>query len=57
LIGSGVNLGLQQFVGEFEDLFPGLSVYTFINAILFPFLITLAALAIIRPIIRLVRPR
>jgi hypothetical protein len=57
LAGSAVNLGLQRAIPWWNDRFPGLDVYTIINAFLWSMIGALLALAILRPLLLLSRRR
>lgn len=53
--GATVNLSLQSLIPWFNQQFPGIDVYAIIDAFLKALAITLLALAILRPALRLIR--
>ena len=54
--GAAVNLTLQRYIPWFAQHFPGLDVYAVINACLWTMIITLLALAVLRPWLLIKRP-
>ena len=57
LLGAAVNLTLQRYIGWLDQQFPGIDVYAIIDAFLRALLITFLVLAVVRPLVRLYRPR
>jgi hypothetical protein len=57
LIGAGVNLTMQRYLGRLEQQFPGIPVYPMIDSFLQILAITLLVLAIVRPLVQFIRAR
>ena len=57
LVGAAVNLGLQSLIEWFNQNFPGVDVYAVINSFLWPMIIALLVLAVVRPLLLLKKAR
>jgi hypothetical protein len=56
IVGAAVNLTLQRYIPWFGENFPGVDVYAVINSFLWTMILSLLALAILRPLLKISRP-